>query len=241
MATKTTNYNLTKPSYSEDADISVINSNMDIIDSKMKEIEDKAGTGGGGSSVSWNQIQTTGSKIAEVTIDGATTEVYAPSESGGGGGEYDSSVELTQAEYDALPDTKLTDNKNYFIKDGKGSGSGSGYSETLLYENTDRTKALGTYNLSSSIRGYDMIAIEVNRNPTVQWNLEHCNYLQGSIMENLIGGSYVGNSGNDETNKGIWLLGPESSNAIISFPTEDTFKLDYTTSLWVKRIYGIKY
>ena len=115
MATKTTNYNLTKPSYSENADISVINSNMDIIDSKMKEIEDKAGTGGGGSSVSWNQIQTTGSKIAEVTIDGATTEVYAPSESGGGGS--DSSVELTQAEYDALPDTKLTDNKNYFIKD----------------------------------------------------------------------------------------------------------------------------
>lgn len=87
MATKTTNYNLTKPSYSEDADISVINSNMDIIDSKMKEIEDKAGTGGGGSSVSWNQIQTTGSKIAEVTIDGATTEVYAPSESGGGSSE----------------------------------------------------------------------------------------------------------------------------------------------------------
>ena len=84
MATKTTNYNLTKPSYSEDADISVINSNMDIIDSKMKEIEDKAGTGGGGSSVEWNQIQTTGSKIAEVTIDGTTTEVYAPSESGGG-------------------------------------------------------------------------------------------------------------------------------------------------------------
>ena len=90
---------------------------------------------------------------------------------GTGGGGSDASVELTQAEYDALPDTKLTDNKNYFIKDGKGSGSGSGYSETLLYENTDRTKALGTYNLSSSIRGYDMIAIEVNRNPTVQWNL----------------------------------------------------------------------
>ena len=86
MATKTTNYNLAKPSYSENADISVINSNMDIIDSKMKEIENKAGTGGGGSNVEWNQIQTTGSKIAEVTIDGTTTEVYAPSESGGGGG-----------------------------------------------------------------------------------------------------------------------------------------------------------
>ena len=49
MATKTTNYNLTKPSYNESADISVINQNMDIIDEKMKEIEEAAG--GGGTSV----------------------------------------------------------------------------------------------------------------------------------------------------------------------------------------------
>ena len=145
MATKTTNYNLTKPSYSENADISVINSNMDIIDSKMKEIEDKAGTGGGGSSVSWNQIQTTGSKIAEVTIDGATTEVYAPSESGGGGS--DSSVELTQAEYDALPESKNSDGKNYYIYDsditvtaeevgfdGSASGSTAANSQQALDE-----------------------------------------------------------------------------------------------------------
>ena len=98
-----------------------------------------------------------------------------------------------------------------------------------------------SYNLSGSIRGYDMIAIEVNRNPTVQWNLEHCNFLQGSIIENLIGGSYVGNEGNDETNKALWLVGAEGSNGIISFPNENTFKLDHTNSLWVKRIYGIKY
>lgn len=43
MATKTTNYNLTKPAYDEDADIKVINDNMDIIDTKMKEIEDAGG------------------------------------------------------------------------------------------------------------------------------------------------------------------------------------------------------
>lgn len=47
MATKTTNYNLTKPAYNEDADIKVINDNMDIIDAKMKEIEDA----GGGSTI----------------------------------------------------------------------------------------------------------------------------------------------------------------------------------------------
>ena len=35
MATQTTNYGLTKPSYNETADIGVINSNMDIIDANI--------------------------------------------------------------------------------------------------------------------------------------------------------------------------------------------------------------
>ena len=48
MATKTTNYNLTKPDMTDYADIRVINANMDIIDSAMKTISDLAGSGGGG-------------------------------------------------------------------------------------------------------------------------------------------------------------------------------------------------
>lgn len=46
-------------------------------------IDYSGGSGGGGSSVSWNQIQQSGTKIAEVTINGTTQDVYAPS----GGGE----------------------------------------------------------------------------------------------------------------------------------------------------------
>lgn len=48
MATKTTNYNLTKPDLNDWADIRVLNANMDIIDSAMKTISDLAGSGGGG-------------------------------------------------------------------------------------------------------------------------------------------------------------------------------------------------
>lgn len=48
MATKTTNYNLTKPDMTDYADIRVINANMDIIDSAMKTISDLAESGGGG-------------------------------------------------------------------------------------------------------------------------------------------------------------------------------------------------
>ena len=40
MATQTTNYGLVKPDYNSSADIGVINSNMDIIDAKMKENAD---------------------------------------------------------------------------------------------------------------------------------------------------------------------------------------------------------
>lgn len=40
-------------------------------------------------------------------------------------GEADVGVELTKAEYDALPESKYSDNVTYFIKDAGGSGGGS--------------------------------------------------------------------------------------------------------------------
>ena len=119
MATTTTNYGLTKPSYGDNADIAVINSNMDKIDAKMKEIEDAGGGGGGGSSVSWNQLQTSGSKIAEVTIDGTKTDVYAPT-GGSGGGSYSETVLYDYREdnggnicYDTTTQTLRDDIENY--------------------------------------------------------------------------------------------------------------------------------
>lgn len=42
MSVQTPNYQLIKPTYTETADIDIINTNMDIVDTKMKEIEDKA-------------------------------------------------------------------------------------------------------------------------------------------------------------------------------------------------------
>ena len=47
MATKTTNYNLTKPDLNDWADIRILNANMDIIDNAMKSISDLAGRGTG--------------------------------------------------------------------------------------------------------------------------------------------------------------------------------------------------
>ncbi len=101
--------------------------------------------GGSGDSVSWNQITQSGTKIAEVTINSTTTDVYAPNSGGGASAltdltdvtitsvqdnqdlSYDSTsskwinktkqVSLTMSEYNALPDTKLTDGISYFITD----------------------------------------------------------------------------------------------------------------------------
>lgn len=73
MATHTTNYNLSKPEASDafSAFRQSYNDNMDIIDANL-------GGGGGGSSVAWNQIQASGDKIAEITINGTSTDVYSP-------------------------------------------------------------------------------------------------------------------------------------------------------------------
>lgn len=49
MATKTTNYNLTKPDLEDWADIRVLNANMDIIDNEMKAISNRVATEGGSS------------------------------------------------------------------------------------------------------------------------------------------------------------------------------------------------
>lgn len=74
MATHTTNYNLSKPEASDafSAFRQSYNDNMDIIDANL------GGGGGGGSTVTWNQIQGSGDKIAEITINGTSTDVYSP-------------------------------------------------------------------------------------------------------------------------------------------------------------------
>lgn len=78
MATYTPNLNLYKPDTTDDFEdfLPEFNNNMDKLDQ---------GGGGGGSNVSWNQILQSGTKIAEITINGTTQDVYAPSGGGGGG------------------------------------------------------------------------------------------------------------------------------------------------------------
>ena len=60
----------------------------DSVTQKWKNVN---GGGGGGDSVAWSQIVTTGTKIAEITINGTTTNVYAPQ----GGGSFSATIIVT--------------------------------------------------------------------------------------------------------------------------------------------------
>ena len=101
MSTYTTNYNLEKPDLGDDfKDFrSNYNSNMDIIDANL---------GGGG-----------GGNVDDVLVNGVSVV------DGNHDAQITSYKEVTQAEYDALPATKLTDGIAYFIKDAGGGGGGS--------------------------------------------------------------------------------------------------------------------
>lgn len=64
-----------------------------------------------GSTVSVTQKTSTGTNIADITVDGVTTQLYAPN--GGGGGS--SAMKLTQAEYDALTQEEKENGTIYFV------------------------------------------------------------------------------------------------------------------------------
>lgn len=53
-----------------------------------------ANPSGGGDSVSWTQLQASGTQIAQIDINGVTTDVYAPSGGGGGGHTYSTSEQV---------------------------------------------------------------------------------------------------------------------------------------------------
>ena len=94
MATYTSNYNLYKP---DSSDVfgdfrNEFNNNMDIIDQNL-------GGGGGGGNV--DDVLVNGVSVVDGNHDAQIT----------------SYEEVTQAQYDALPASKLTNGIAYFIKD----------------------------------------------------------------------------------------------------------------------------
>lgn len=96
----------------------------------IEELKEKA------TNVKVNPILTTGTKIAEITVDEETKGIYAPP-GGGGGTDF---VILTQEEYDALPDSKYTDGIEYRIKASPMNAYNMSYKDTSVGDELDNQK-----------------------------------------------------------------------------------------------------
>jgi len=114
MATHTTNYNLSKPETtdSQKSFMEDYASNMEIIDQNM-------GGGGGGHAI----IDENGTDVPQEPSIQFIGNVNVTDDAQNGKTVVDiiqEVIELTQAEYDALPSSKLTNGILYCIKDASG-------------------------------------------------------------------------------------------------------------------------
>lgn len=84
-------------SYLTGSNISYDNTSSGLSATTVQLAIDELAGSMGGSNVSWNQIQTStgATKIAEITINSTTTDVYAPSSGGGGAAKLDDLSDVT--------------------------------------------------------------------------------------------------------------------------------------------------
>ena len=105
---------------------------------------------------------------------------------GGGGGGADV-VHLTQAQYDALPSSKLTDDKLYLITDAGGGGGGG----TYIVEYSTTEKKVGTW-----IDGSDLFQKTLQIPATDITNHSHTDAdLTNADMIQIVSGFYEVQSG----------------------------------------------
>lgn len=151
------------------------------------------GGGGGGSTVSVTQIQSTGTKIATITVDGVGTDLYAPEGGSGGSGtiEGDATVKWAGKALTSQPSTypyKRTVATTYTAGNGTAQATGR-------YLFTDPNTQQGRYvNITITV-SYDVLAGTRN-SVTVYQN--------------------TGISGNDERGSGSAYVSFDSATADIS-------------------------
>ena len=104
----------TTSNYGETILSSLHNSSAEDVAATSKAVKDAYDLANGKSTVSWSQSQSSGTKIATVTIDGTPTDVYAPS--GGGGGSYTATAPID-----------ITNNVISHNNSGVGAGSTTAY------------------------------------------------------------------------------------------------------------------
>jgi hypothetical protein len=172
MAGHTTNINLSKPTYSEDADIAVINSNMDIIDGKMGAV---------GSTSVQAQLNTASTNITNLGKDLCAVVAGKQSTTGAATGEYvivrGSTISgISDGAYIAAKTIPANTNldSSYFSSTGMTKGIANSlnakistldYSKTLSSSDDLNTIPNGTYNI---VAGNIPANCPVSNNSTVE-------------------------------------------------------------------------
>lgn len=106
----------------------------------------------GANVVEWSQIQQSGTKIAEININGVSTDVYAPTD--GGGGSLDA-VETTSIAYAQLPQTDKDDpTKIYFLNDTQPS-----VVDTPIDQSTFALKVESQYHMSVAVTDGKLVSV----------------------------------------------------------------------------------
>lgn len=104
---------------------------------------------------------------------------------GGGGKGNADAVILSKEEYDALPDTKLTDNKQYFVKDWSQSGGSGDCSYEISFEEFKTNKTY--FGKDVYVKAYPFKSA-ISQSGT---NLSTTNIPNLMEMENIISCCYV--------------------------------------------------
>ena len=195
-------------------DITTINEDMsDMLD----DISDLQTAVLGKSSVSFNQIQTTGKKIGEITIDGQTTDIYAPTSSGSS-----VSVTIPQPGVDSLAvitvdgvDYNITaqNGDNIQVEDPRYPGSFSDLSNVLP----------NIYN------GLNSAIFDINRKVFIDYKKETGEYVDYPINQQALTGHLTGSG------KSVYIFIPFNKNL---FRTDSAYSFTISGDITIRAING---
>ena len=190
--------------------------------------------GEGGTPIEPNPAAAATDTLSTIKIDNTVFTI-------GGGGTGDAVLyPLTTAEYNALtPEQKMDENVLYLLTDGGsggGGGTGSGYSETTLWENASGQSFVNspaiTLTLNDDISNYDMLMFELAPSNNPRWR-----YHNIALTQNIdkTGTNYFGS---------VTVGGTERYAPGISYVDETSLSFrswGQAYSLTIYKIIGIKF
>lgn len=218
-----------------------------ITDTNITEVEDgqaliydetsgKWVNGEGGTPIEPNPAAAATDTLSTIKIDNTVFSI-------GGGGTGDAVLyPLTTAEYNALtPEQKMDENVLYLLTDGGsggggGGGTGSGYSETVLWENASGQSFVNspaiTLTLNDDISNYDMLMFELAPSDNLRWR-----YHNIALTQNIdkTGTNYFGS---------VTIGGTEGYAPGITYIDETSLSFHswgQAYSLTIYKIIGIKF